>query len=95
MDAIKDLERCLDAANDVLKDTAGAGQYNVRLRWLERQMASLVAHLQGLILDMESGLSLKDMGFSGNEDFEEMVQDVEVTIRSLKSQILTLKQVGR
>lgn len=66
---------------------------NPRLGWLERQLANVVAQLQAIVSDIESGSSISDLGFSGNEDFQEMIDDLGNEIAKLKGMIQTLKKV--
>lgn len=66
---------------------------NPRLEWLERQLANVVAELQAIFSDIESGSSISDLGFSGDEDFQEMIDDLGNEIAKLKSMIQTLKKV--
>jgi len=76
----------------VCKD--GEKKRNPRLEWLERQLASAVAQLQAMISDIETGSSIVDLGFSGDEDFQEMVDDLGNEIAKLKGVIQTLKEIG-
>lgn len=66
---------------------------NPRLGWLERQLANVVAELQAIFSDIESGSSISDLGFSGDEDFQEMIDDLGNEIAKLKSMIQALKKV--
>lgn len=66
---------------------------NPRLGWLERQLANVVAQLQAIVSDIESGSSISDLGFSGNKDFQEMIDDLGNEIAKLKGMIQTLKKV--
>lgn len=97
MDAIECLGRCIGLAKEVGHGASASvvGDHNARLQWLERQMANLILQLQGMMVDLESGLSLSDIGFDGEADFVEMLEEMTITIQNLKGQILTLRQVGR
>lgn len=67
---------------------------NPRLGWLERQLANVVAQLMTIMTDIESGSSISDLGFSCDEDFQKMIEDMGNVIAKLKSMIQTLKEVG-
>lgn len=92
----KDLADWLKDAQDALGEIAeGVGKGDPRLPWLEKQLASVVAQLIGIMTDIEAGMSVTDLGFSGNDEFEEMLEGLEVEIVKLKGLIRTLKEVGR
>ncbi len=90
MDFADSLGDCLVAARGaaaevdrlVLGDDDG-----LRLQWLETQLASVVLELQNLLVDMETGMSIKDMGFSGGDEFAELIDGFQAEIASLKGQI--------
>lgn len=92
----ENLETCLNAASLVAQDSAGwVCREPARLEWLEQQLAGIMLELQLLLLDMESGLSIQNLGFFGEDDFMEMIEDMTISIQSLKGQIRSLKEVGR
>lgn len=95
MDIVECLGQCIGLAKEVERGASVVGDHNDRLHWLERQIANLVLQLQGMMVDLESGLSLSDIGYGSESEFAEMLEEVTATIQSLKSQILALRQVGR
>lgn len=66
-----------------------------RLLWLEKQLNNSVNQLQAMLSDIEFGLSIQDLGYFGNEDFDEMIESIGIEIASLKGLIRTFKEVGR
>lgn len=102
MDFSKTLSDCLDVARSASRDvedlSADDDRMDVeRLHWLETQLANVVAELDAMLADIESGLSIQCMGFSCEGDFEEMIEGFEVEIVSLRGQIrsLLLARQGR
>ena len=95
MDVVECLGQCIGLAKEVGCGASVAEVHNDRLHWLERQMANLVLQLQGMMVDLESGLSLSDIGYGSESEFVDMLEEVTATIQNLKSQILALRQVGR
>lgn len=95
MEAIEILEGCLGAAKGMhgeLIDISGDQQ---RLLWLESQLSNVIGQLQGMLADIEVGLTLQDIGFSSQKEFEEMIEDIEAQMNNLKMQIHALREVGR
>lgn len=89
------LSGMLEDAQRALSDLPkGAVASSPRVRWLERHLAHLVNQLQSLILDIEAGCSLSDLGFSGEEG-EERIGDLAVEISSLKGMIQTARMIER
>lgn len=70
-------------------------QDGARLIWMEKQLNHIISQLHAMLLDIESGLSIFDIGFESEQDFEEMMNDIEAQIGTLKGQIQTLREVGR
>lgn len=86
----------IDSANDVLKGTAGGRRIdNEQLEFWEKQLRHLVAELEGMLSDLQSGLDIKYLGFGDDGEFVEVVEDYETRIQSLKGRIRSLLDVGR
>jgi hypothetical protein len=66
-----------------------------RLQWLERQLANIVAQLNAFMADLDSGWSIYDLGFCGDEEFEEIVDDFGRQIANLKGLIQVAMLVER
>lgn len=79
------------AENLSTSPNVGEGADAQRMLWLTRQMASIVAQLEAMLADMEAGCSLTDLGFSGVEEFEEMVEAARLEIASLQRMIKSLE----
>lgn len=104
-DAILDrLQECLGGAVKARHEVESPGtavllaldhEQQLRLHWLERQLATLVTRLQGIALDLESGLVLGDLGYAGADDFTEMLEGVEHEIRQLQRMIREVKGICR
>lgn len=96
MDTCQRLSECLNSAQTVLNGAQkDGGKDNAPLRWAERQLASIVAQLQAMLLDLEAGLSFADMGFSFDADLVEMIEDMELQVLSLKGRIQSMRAMGR
>ena len=65
-----------------------------RTLWLDRQLAHLVSQLQALLIDIEAGFSLSDLGFSGQEG-EERIGDLATEISTLKGMLQTARMMER
>lgn len=57
-----------------------------RLAWLGRQMQTLIAALQGMLADLESGLSVRDLGYGEDELLDEL-ETIETQIRQVRRSI--------
>lgn len=67
-----------------------------RVEWIERQLATLVSKLQGMQADLNSGLSIEEMGFTDPEDLQDFLQDLTSQIAQLKSLAQAIsKGIGR
>lgn len=66
-----------------------------RLHWLDTQLSARVAQLQGLALDMESGLSVGNLGYSSDDEFDEMLEDIACEVRQLQRMIREVSGHGR
>jgi len=66
-----------------------------RLHWLDNQLSALVGQLQGLALDIESGLSIGDLGYSSDDEFYEMLVGIECELRQIQRMIREVKGRGR
>lgn len=66
-----------------------------RLQWLDKQLEALITQLRGISLDLESGLSLGDLGYLSEDDFSEMLENIECEIRQLHRMIREVKGLGR
>lgn len=90
------LEECLNMATSVNSGLDGAININdEKLHWLERQLANIMVQLQAMLMDIESGLTTQDIGFFGENDFEDMVEDMKVSISQLREQIQTIRSRSR
>lgn len=93
MELSTSLAERLKKAQEALTDLPGSP--DPRLLWLERQLVNLVAQLQAMLTDIEAGVSISAMGFSGEEEFQEMLADLDIDIANLKGLIRTMKSVSR
>lgn len=66
-----------------------------QIDWLERQLTNISDELQAMILDIESGLTIIDIGFFSGGDFEDRMADIQIQISNLKDRIRVLKEVTR
>jgi len=95
MDWAESIEEVLNTAREAL-DGIGEGEVrNERLHWLERQLANVLAQLGGMMADLESGLSVADMGFFGDEEFQGEIDDFGRQVANLRSMIRIELAVGR
>ena len=84
----------LGQAMVALEEASEGKVANPRLLWLERQLANIIAHLNGLLSSLDDGWGLSELGFFSEDDFVEMVGDLSVEIANLKGMIRTLKSLG-
>ena len=63
--------------------------------WLERQLTSIILHLQALAADVADGFSISEMGLFTDDEFHEMMEDLRVEISCLKAMIRSLKGMTR
>ena len=89
------LSLCLDEAkkaHDCLHQAPSGN--DAHIAWLERQLSQLIAQLQAMLHDVESGFPL-DAELWDQLDLEEMLEDSMAEIRNLKSLIQSLRAMGR
>lgn len=88
------IDDCLESARLVNKKLSEAAndqpsksdESKDLLRWLESQLANVIAELEAMLEDIESGLSV----FSSDAEFEETMDLFEAEIANLKGRILSL-----
>lgn len=101
LDAVIDLmQECIDTAKKALAEiTPGEAHQSHddagQLHWLEKQLSARIVQIQGLMLDLEAGLSFSNLGFLGEQDIAEMLEDVEAEIRQLQRMIREIKSRSR
>jgi len=96
MEACEILADCLATAATVADDISANNVSDItRLLWLEKQLANIVALLQAWLADIEAGLTVADIGFFCEQDFENTVNDFQMEIVKLKGMIRSLKMVVR
>lgn len=66
-----------------------------RIQWLEGQLASVISQLQGIALDLESGLSLGDLGYASEDEFYDMLENIDCDVRRLQRAIREMKGQAR
>jgi hypothetical protein len=99
--AIDQIQECVDSAFKVHQDvqetpgTIRDDEEQARLHWLERQLLALIVQLQALITDLESGLSLRDVGYADEQELDEMLEDIDCQIHQLERLIREAKGLGR
>lgn len=97
MDPTHSLTKSLGAAQEALADVAGANPHDragERLVWLERQLVHLILQLQSFVADLESGMSISNLGFS-SEEFDDMINDLDIEISNLRGLIRVAKDLSR
>lgn len=95
MDAIEALDACLDQLqrimDDTLKPTRQANIETQRLNWLERQISARIAQIQGLKLDLESGLSPQYLDYASVDDLMDFITDIQLEIQALERMAREIK----
>ncbi len=92
---------CISAARSVLKGVdadarvPGGNGTDARVAFLESQLAHIIKELTGWLTDIESGMSLSDLDFASEDDFQDMLEMMSVQIQNLKAQIRSFREVGR
>lgn len=92
--SIEMLDKCLQSAQLGVAEIGDKGDHP-QLAWLERQLAHVIAQMHGMLLDLQSGMSSKDLGFFGDDDLEEMVTEMDILVASLRRQIRAMLEVSR
>ncbi|MEM8519532.1 hypothetical protein [Janthinobacterium sp. CAN_S7] len=95
MDWADSIEDVLNTAREALDGLGEGNVRNERLHWLERQLANVLTQLGGMMMDLESGLSVADMGYFGDEEFQGEIDDFGRQIANLRSMIRIELAVGR
>lgn len=95
MDWVDAIEGVLNGAAETLNGLGEGEVKGARLHWFERQLANVVAQLQAMMADLDSGLSVADMGFFGDEEFQDVIDDFGRQIVNLRSMIRVELAVGR
>lgn len=95
MNISKSLCDCLVTArsteNEIIDISSnGVGGDAGQLHWLETQLANIIAEMEAILADVDSGLSIQHIGFSSDADFEEMIEGFEIEINNLKGKIRSL-----
>jgi hypothetical protein len=99
---LEQLDTCLNSALKV-RDAHNASCSEIdldadrrqRIQWLDGQLAALISQLQGLIVDLESGLSEADLGYASGEDVEDLIELVECEIRQIQRTMKEVKGLSR
>ncbi len=94
------LQACITAAQEVVDGLPArpvaadvtASAIAEKLRWIERQIASLLSKLMAVQEDMAAGLNLAEMGFDDPQDMHDWLGDVRSQISHLRAQQLALTQ---
>lgn len=92
MDFYNAFEDKLHSAVAVLNELPALDN-NPRILHLGRLLRNVVSSLQALLADIEAGCSWSEMGFFGEGEVSEMVDDFNVEISSLKSLIQNAKML--
>lgn len=67
-----------------------------QIAWIQRQLSTLVSKLQGMLEDLNSGLSIAEMGFTDTDEMHDFLQDLATQIEQLKSLALAIsKGIGQ
>lgn len=90
------LAKHLEPELESIKQAGNSGnESNLQTAELEKKLAGVVAQLQKMYLDIDSGLSIGDIGFSNDQDFQDAVDDLVNEIAKLKGLIQTLKIINK
>ena len=95
MDVSMCLTETLGQAQTAMDEVTAGDVRGERLQWLERQLAHIVGQLQALLMDLDAGLSVADLGFFDDEECQEMVADFGRQIANLRGMIQVARQLGR
>lgn len=86
---------CIAEASGARKMIDRESSDDAKIRFLQSQLAHIVADLLSMQVDLDSGMSLSDLGFESESDFCELLDMVSAQVRGLKAQIRALQEVGR
>lgn len=87
---------CVEIDIQHLCDRELKSQQNQQLEWIQRQLSTLLGKLQGMLEDLNSGLSIAEMGFSDPAEINDFLQDLTAQIAQLKSIAQSIgKEIGQ
>lgn len=87
MDWMEVIESVLGEAREAVGQLDDCQVKGERLHWLERQLVNVVKQLEAMMADLESGLSIADLGFFPGEDIQDALDDFRLQIANLRSMI--------
>ncbi|MES2877497.1 MAG: hypothetical protein V4713_03675 [Pseudomonadota bacterium] len=96
MEISEALGDCLKSAQTFALDLQGQHKTSQkpetlqRIEWMQRQIANLVGRLKAIADDVEAGFTLGEMGFGGDEDFAELLEDVGKQIKDMRGMLQSL-----
>ena len=94
MESINSLRMILDDLESELESIDGIKVKNDNVQWLQVQIQNLVFELNGLLSDLEAGLSLAELGFSSAHDFEERIEEIRTQVLNLKALVKTIREIN-
>lgn len=91
MELLETVESCLAAAERVGDQLAaslanrveGEAAVVARMRWIERQLASLTSRLAAAREDLGAGVSAAEMGYENEQELQDLLEDIAVQIGQL------------
>lgn len=87
MDILDILADALGDAKKTLGELPGGEGKSPRVLWLERQLVNVVSELEAMLADVEAGISISDMGFFGDADCADLIENLVIEIANLRSLI--------
>jgi hypothetical protein len=85
----------LSIVNELIHEQGA--EVDQHIAWLQSQLTNIINEMAAMQIDIESGLSIQHLGFSNQDEFEEMLDGFAIEIASLKSQIrsILIERKGR
>lgn len=88
---IDELDLCLNSFRKLLKasdrlvaDSDKSASDEEALHWVRQQISARLAQIEGLRLDLESGLSPLHLGYASADEMMEIIEDIKLEIAHLE-----------
>lgn len=78
-----------------LTEVAEAKSTDLRVLWLEGQLRNIELQIMHMLVDLESGFSIEDLGLGSEADFMEAMDELAAEINQLRSLIQVCRSIGR
>lgn len=78
-----------------ISEVAESKSTDLRVLWLEGQLRNIELQIMHMLVDLESGFSIEDLGLGSEADFMEAMDELAAEINQLRSLIQVCRSIGR